>query len=183
MKLRRFVIATHRDLGYLFAGLTVIYAISGVAVNHVHHWNPNYIQETRSHDLGVLPEGSPDELAAEVLRRMEIDEKPISAVRMGPEELKVFLDERALTVTLPGGQVVVERVTERPVIRQTNYLHLNHGKGIWTWIADIYALGLLVLALTGIFIIPGKKGLGGRGRWLLLIGLAVPLVYLLVKLS
>ncbi len=177
------MIATHRDLGYLFAGLTVVYAISGLAVNHVHHWNPNYIEETRGHEIGELPEASPDELAAEVLRRLKISEEPISAVRMGPEELKVFLDQRALTVALPGGQVVEEIVAERPVIRQTNYLHLNHGKGIWTWIADCYALGLLVLAVTGIFIVPGKKGLGGRGRWLLLLGITVPLVFLLVKLG
>jgi hypothetical protein len=180
MKLRKLVIATHRDLGYFFAGLTVIYAISGVAVNHVHHWNPNYSEKHLTHEVGELPEAPPDELAAEVLRRMKITEQPISAVRMSPEELMVFLDERALTVTLPAGLVREDRVAARPLLHQANYLHLNHGKGIWTWIADIYAVGLLVLALTGIFIIPGKKGLGGRGRWLLLAGLAIPLIYLLV---
>ena len=45
-----------------------------------------------------------------------------------------------------------------------NFLHLNHGKGFWTWFADLYAVGLAILACTGIFIITGKKGLGGRGR-------------------
>jgi hypothetical protein len=34
MRLRRLITATHRDLGYFFAGLTVIYAVSGIAVNH-----------------------------------------------------------------------------------------------------------------------------------------------------
>ena len=32
----------HRDLGYLVVALTIIYAVSGIAVNHVHDWNPNY---------------------------------------------------------------------------------------------------------------------------------------------
>ena len=32
----------------------------------------------------------------------------------------------------------------------------------------------------GIFILPGKKGLGGRGRWLLIAGMAIPLVYLVL---
>ena len=32
MKVRRLIIAVHRDFGYFFAGLTVMYAISGVAV-------------------------------------------------------------------------------------------------------------------------------------------------------
>jgi hypothetical protein len=32
----------HRDLGYVCVGLTLVYAVSGVAVNHVRDWNPNY---------------------------------------------------------------------------------------------------------------------------------------------
>ncbi len=38
---------THRDIGYLIAGLTIIYAVSGIALNHKHDWNPNYIIEDR----------------------------------------------------------------------------------------------------------------------------------------
>ena len=41
-KWRRWNNVLHRDLGYFCVALTVIYAISGVAVNHIHHWNPNY---------------------------------------------------------------------------------------------------------------------------------------------
>ena len=180
MKLRRLIIATHRDVGYFFAGLTVIYAVSGVAVNHIDDWNPNYVIARDAVEIGVLPFGSPAELGAEVLDRMEIVEEPRSVIRMGPDELKVFLDQRTLTVALPGGRVVDERARRRFAFFEVNYLHLNHGKGFWTWFADLYAVGLLVLACTGIFIITGKKGLGGRGRWLLLAGLTIPLAYLLV---
>ncbi len=47
MKLRKLNRVTHRDIGYLITGLTIIYAISGVALNHMHdgNWNPNYIIE------------------------------------------------------------------------------------------------------------------------------------------
>jgi len=180
MKLRRLVVATHRDLGYLFAGLTVIYAISGVAVNHIHHWNPSYVVETQVLQLGQLPDAATDELAAEVLRRLDVDEQPVSVVRMDPDELRIFLGERTLSVTIPGGRVVDETVRQRPLLHQANYLHLNHGKGVWTWVADLYAVALLVMALTGIFIVKGKKGLAGRGRWLLLAGLAIPVVYLVM---
>ncbi|MEJ2580694.1 MAG: PepSY-associated TM helix domain-containing protein [Acidobacteriota bacterium] len=99
---------------------------------------------------------------------------------MSNEELKIFLDQRTLTVGLPGGRVMDERVRRRFAFFEVNFLHLNTGKGFWTWFADIYAIGLLILACTGIFIIPGKKGLGGRGRWLLLAGLTIPLVYLVL---
>ncbi len=181
MRLRKLIIATHRDLGYLLAGITVIYAVSGLAVNHIHHWNPNYATSIESFDVGRLPDSETPVLAAQVLERLAIDETPISAVRMSADQLKIFLEGRSLTVTLPDGHVSIERISERPLLYQANYLHLNKGKGLWTWISDLYAVGLLLLALTGIFIIPGKKGLGGRGRWLLLAGVLTPILYLLLK--
>ncbi len=170
----------NRDVGYFFAGLTVIYAISGIAVNHIEDWNPNYVIRTDNVTLGELPTGGNDVIAAAVLQRMQISETPESVVRMSPGQLRIFLDRRTLTVTVPSGEVVDERARRRFAFFELNYLHLNHGKGFWTWFADLYAAGLIVLACTGIFIITGKKGLGGRGRWLLLAGLAIPVVYLIL---
>ncbi len=180
MKFRRLIIATHRDVGYFFAGLTVMYAVSGVAVNHIDDWNPNYVIRREVVDVGVLPSTSAAETGTEVLHRMGIAEEPRSVARMGPDQLKIFLDQRTLTVALPAGRVVDEHARRRFAFFEVNYLHLNHGKGFWTWFADAYAVGLLVLACTGIFIITGKQGLGGRGRWLLIAGIAIPVVYLVL---
>ncbi len=181
MKFRKTIIAVHRDVGYFFAGLTVLYAISGVAVNHIAHWNPSYTIKNLNHEVGNLEGVADDDLAATVLERLGIEEQPKASVRMSEDQLRIFLDDRSLNVALPSGRVADEQIRRRAGFFQLNYLHLNHGKGLWTWVADLYAVGLLVLALTGIFIITGKKGLGGRGRWLLLAGMAVPLLYLLLK--
>ena len=35
----------HRDIGFFFIGTTLIYAISGIALNHMADWNPNYSVE------------------------------------------------------------------------------------------------------------------------------------------
>jgi len=183
LKARRLIIATHRDVGYFVAGLTVIYAISGIAVNHIDDWNPSYVLTAETLEVGALPaEATADELSAEVLTRMGIEAVPRSALKLGPSLLKVFLDNRTLTVALPEGVVQDERSRRRFAFFEMNYLHLNHGKGFWTWFADAYAVALIVLAGTGIFIVTGKKGLGGRGRWLLLVGTAIPIVYLVLKL-
>ena len=39
---------------------------------------------------------------------------------------------------------------------------------------------LLLLAVTGMFVLKGKKGLTGRGKWFVLAGLAVPVAFLIV---
>ena len=43
IKWRKWNRAIHRDLGYLFVAMTIIYSLSGIAINHLNDWNPNYI--------------------------------------------------------------------------------------------------------------------------------------------
>ena len=182
MKLRRTIIVLHRDIGYFFAALTVVYAISGIAVNHVDDWNPNYVVEHTSAEIGDLRGLSAAELGTEVLSRLRITEKPRAAVPMSEKEFRIFFKDRTLFVSLPDGHLIDEQIHRRPVFFHLNALHLNHLKGLWTFYADLYAFGLLILALTGIFVIPGKKGLGGRGRMLLIAGMIPPLVFLALSL-
>lgn len=176
MRLRRVIVPVHRDLGYFFAGLTIIYAVSGVAVNHMDHWNPSYRKESVETRVGVLPAGPPAEVAAEALRRLGVTDAPAAVIPAAGESLQVFLPGRKLVVVPGDGRVVEEVTTPRTFWYQVNFLHLNRAKGWWTWFADVYALGLAVLAITGIFIVPGKKGLAGRGRWLLAAGIAIPIL-------
>ena len=42
MKIRRLLRILHRDLGYFITGILIIYAVSGIALNHRKDWNPNY---------------------------------------------------------------------------------------------------------------------------------------------
>jgi hypothetical protein len=47
MKWRSWALVIHRDLGYFFTGVIVIYAVSGLAVNHADDWDANFIVEER----------------------------------------------------------------------------------------------------------------------------------------
>ena len=58
-----------------------------------------------------------------------------------------------------------------------NSLHLNRGKAAWTYFADAYAVGLLFLALSGLFMIPARSGLLGRRGLLVGLGVALPVLY------
>lgn len=48
--------AVHRDFGYLAVGFTIIYALSGIAINHLKDWDPNFHASERSLTIApILP--------------------------------------------------------------------------------------------------------------------------------
>jgi len=42
MGLRKINNILHRDIGYFFVFMTIVYALSGVALNHTKDWNPDF---------------------------------------------------------------------------------------------------------------------------------------------
>ena len=41
-QLRKWSRILHRDIGFFFIGASIIYGLSGIALNHLKDWNPNY---------------------------------------------------------------------------------------------------------------------------------------------
>jgi hypothetical protein len=179
-KWRGWLRAIHRDVGYICAGLTVIYAVSGIAVNHVQDWNPSYAIEKVASNIGPVEHSGPvdDALARVVLARLDLAPTYRTLFEPAPGALRILRENHTIDVDLGTGRVQHEFVTPRAGLHQANYLHLNHAKGIWTWLADAFAVALAFLALSGLFMIKGHKGITGRGLWLTLAGCAVPLVIL-----
>jgi hypothetical protein len=178
-KWRAWLRAIHRDLGYLAVGLTFVYALSGLAVNHIADWDPNFENYDREHTLSIaLPLDDDAAAATAVAGELGITEEPIDVYRVSDELLEIAYERRTLHVTLAEGRVFEEGQEPRWFLRVANWLHLNRGKQAWTWFADGYAAVLLFLATSGMFMIAGKKGILGRGAVLVGIGVAVPLGYL-----
>jgi uncharacterized protein len=178
-KWRPWLRALHRDLGYLAVGLTFVYALSGIAVNHLAQWDPNFANTEKSWTVDTsLPLDDDEEAARIVMAQAQITEAPLDVYRVDDERLEVAFDRRTLHVTLPTGEVYEEGQEPRLFLRVANWLHLNRGKKAWTWFADGYAAALLLLATTGLFMLPGRKGLIGRGGVLVLAGIAIPVAYL-----
>ncbi|HSQ62547.1 MAG TPA: PepSY-associated TM helix domain-containing protein [Polyangiaceae bacterium] len=173
--LRPWLRALHRDLGYLAVGLTFVYAFSGLAVNHIADWDPNFHNTSRIVELGPLA-GDDDAIATQVTSKLAIDEKPNEVYREG-NELEILFKRRTLHVDVATGHVLDEEQKPRLLLRVANWLHLNRGKKAWTYFADTYAAGLLVLATSGLFMIPGRKGLLGRGAVLVTLGILAPVLY------
>jgi hypothetical protein len=163
-------------------GLTLVYAVSGVAVNHIRDWNPNYRVTV---DTFPVPAASRSAVADSafplaVLRAAGLDGPVRGTFRPDSATLEVFLPALTVRVDLDAQVATLARVQERPLLRRANLLHLNEPRGFWTYIADIFALALILLAVTGLFMMKGKYGITGRGAWLTGLGILLPVVILLV---
>jgi hypothetical protein len=191
LKWRPWLRALHRDIGYFAVGFTVIYALSGLAVNHIADWDPNFTQISRKHQL-QLPLPSPDpaaspeqrdqQLAQAILTRLAIEDTPTDVYPADGRHLEITLPKGStLHVDLESGAIVEDGQKERFFLRLANWLHLNRGKAAWKYLADGYAVFLLFLAISGLFMIPGRKGLLGRGALIALIGVLLPVAYVVAS--
>lgn len=178
---RRWLRALHRDAGYFVVGLTFIYALSGLAVNHIGEWDPSFTPYDETRELGRALEGGDEEVAAEALAALGLDEEPEDLYRPEPDRLEILLAEKTVHVDTATGRVYGEGQEPRFFLRVANWLHLNRGKEAWTWIADTYAVLLLFLATSGLWMLPGRKGLFGRGGLLLALGILVPVLYVVLS--
>ena len=180
MAWRRWNNVLHRDLGYLCAGLTLVYVVSGVAVNHIGDWNPNYRIERSVRQLGSGVAFDPGNRAEveQVLTALDLEPAYRATFRPDSATLRIFLEDGIVDLEPASGRATIELAQRRVLLGAANALHLNAPKRLWTWVADIYAVSLGLLAITGLFVLKGKKGITGRGAWLTAVGVAVPAVFL-----
>lgn len=173
---RAWLRAVHRDFGYLAIGFTVIYAVSGIAQNHIEDWG-DVSYTSAEHTIDIAPLTETERTAAAVSRvtaAVHLGE-PTSVTRAG-DELRLSYPSGA-KVTAIAGSVTIQTRERRAFIGIANWLHKARGKKAWKYIADAYALFLLYLAISGIFMIKGKLGFKWRGATLIGAGVAVPVLY------
>jgi hypothetical protein len=167
--------AIHRDVGYLVVGLTFIYALSGLAINHFRDWDPNFVTYEKVSNIEPIDVALSDEEAVDVaLARLHITTRPRSTYRAG-DELHLQYDNRKIVII--EDQVTDQGAKPRFFLRVANWLHYNRGKRAWTYVADAYAILLLYLACSGLFMLKGRLGLRWRGLIFVSLGVAVPIGY------
>jgi uncharacterized protein len=184
MDIRKWIRILHRDIGYIFFGMCIIYGLSGIALNHIDDWNPDYTISHKRFFLNNIPEKDRIDKGSilSLISELSLDVTYRSHYFPQPDTLKIFLKEGSMTIDLTSGVTLLEQVKKRPVFREVNFLHYNKPKKLWTWFSDLFAVSLIFLATTGLFMIQGKKGITGRGAWLAILGIIIPLIFLIIYL-
>lgn len=170
----------HRDIGYTCASLILAYCLSGVAVNHISDWNPDFVisKQTVSFPHRYTKEAITKEQIAQFGQLVQEDAYKVYDFPTS-DQVKIYYDNASLHLNLATGEGTYEKVSRRPLLYHVNALHLNRLKG-WKWASDIFALTLILLSVTGLFVLRGKYGLAKRGGWLVLAGLIPPVLALLI---
>ena len=175
-KVRKWIIIIHRDLGFLMVGLSLVYGISGILLNHLEDNNFDYKIDRRTET--ITSNLSLQEL--EDVWQSDKHKPKLNSVGSGNEIYRLLIDGGIGYYNIQTGVVNYEISKKRPFAYWINRLHYNRVKG-WMPMGDLYAVSLIFLALTGLFMIKGKNGIAGRGKWYLIIGLAIPIIYVIIS--
>lgn len=166
----------HRDLGFLMVGVCLVYALSGILLNHMDGKDPAFKTEEKSVQLEAG-------LAKDELRVRWEDKKDLPAIRkvmtIDDDHLRVMLEGGIGVYNKKTGIADYEKHSKREFVYWINKLHYNKVKG-WSIMGDFFAASLIFFAVSGLVMVKGKKGIAGRGKWYLLIGLLIPIVYVLL---
>jgi uncharacterized protein len=181
MKFSKLNRITHRDIGYLITGMTIIYALSGIALNHKHDWNPNYIFDSRTFkaETPISRETFNDDAARDILEQIGLEKEFKASYFPSGNKATIFINGGYVTVNAATGGGVVERISKRPLFYQVNFLHYNPGVW-WKYFSDIYCVALILVSITGLFIIKGRNGITKRGAILTLAGILLPIIFLFI---
>lgn len=173
---RAWLRAIHRDFGYLAIGFTVIYAVSGIAQNHIEEWGDvSYKATERVITIPEIADTTPDIVAVKAVADAVKLGVPTEHTRAGDEIHLSYAN--GVKVVAIGRTVTIQTRERRAFIGVANWLHTARGKKAWKYISDAYAVLLLYLAISGMFMIKGRLGLKWRGTILIGAGVAVPVLY------
>ena len=169
----------HRDLGYFYIGLIISFAASGLMMNHRDSWHPDkYTTETNLVVVQLPEEDQINEKFAEDLgKKLGIDDKfRKHSVKKGI--FKISYEKHDVEIDMKTGKGEIVTFIKTPIISQSMKLHKSTSN-FWIYYSDIFAISLIVIALTGtIMVKAGKFSFKERGWKLALAGIIFPLIFL-----
>jgi hypothetical protein len=173
----------HRDLGYFFVGMIIAFSISGIALNHRTQWNPvryvytfNKVQTT----FHTPKESVKIEDVKSFNKKNDLKDF-LQFDNRDDTTLVISYKMADATINLKNGKGEINIWRKRPVLLQLYFLHTAFDDSNWyKYYSDIFGLGLIFIASSGMFLMRGKYSFRKRGWWLALAGIIIPIMALLL---
>ncbi len=167
-KINKWLRNLHRDLGYFFVGIILIYGLSGMLLNH------EITAYSTAKQQAVIPKGIDRNGFFNYWNTNHADIK-LKNVIVKSNDFQLFIEGGVGSYQPASGQLAYETYQRNAIIDFVHRLHYNTIKG-WKYMADFFAVALIFFAVSGLFISKGKKSIKRRGKWILMTGLLVPVI-------
>lgn len=178
MKIRKLLRILHRDFGYFIVGMTIVYALSGIFLNHRHDFNPDYNIYIEEFKTDIHQKTNLNELEVKsVLDKLDFDLVYKKHYLNNQGLVKVFIENGEVVINPESGEGTMHYLQKRPIIFGMNKLHKATLGTAWKWVSDLMAVIMLFVAISGIFLLKGKRGFNRWGWWLTIAGFVVPLIF------
>ena len=172
--LRKWLRIIHRDLGYFVVGITIVYGISGIILNHK---EPRVDPAFKTIAIeSQIQTGLTIQNFQSVFNE-DFEQYTLNKIIPQNTEYQLFLKGGIGSYNIETGMISFEIYQKKPFLYFINKLHYNQ-KNFWTTPADFYAGGLIFLAISGLFMVRGKNGISRRGKWYVISGFILVLVYI-----
>ncbi len=155
--------------------MSLVFSVSGIALNHINQWNSNYSVTQKSYKISLFDkEVESKKFEFWLLKELDISSAIKARFWQNAELYKLFYDNGSIIINKNLDTVIVEQVMPRPILRSLNFLHLNEAKQAWVYFSDLYALMLIFLSISALFMVKGKYSAFRTRGWLVLLGLFTP---------
>lgn len=167
----------HRDLGFLMVGITFVYGISGILLNHMDGKDPSF----KTEEFSLKLETNLDTKEVKILWDDKKDLPKLNkVVPIDDVHHRLLISGGTGIYDSTSGTVDYEIYTKREFVYWINKLHYNKVKG-WSIMGDLFAISLIFFAVSGLLMVKGKKGLSGSGKYYLILGLLIPIIYVIMS--
>lgn len=175
----------HRDLGYFFIGVTLIYSITGFILSArglgwfkeeysfktilernvaIENFKENLVYEAEKGKLAYI-------YTTETQKALKIHINRLSFIKKEDNRLYfAYAQNLKIIYNVLDGKTDIYYKAYPPYIEILIRSHLSTNDNVWYYLAMVYSIILAFFALSGIFIVKGKYGFKKRGVYLTLIG-------------
>ena len=178
--IRKWARILHRDLGFFFFASSLIFGVSGIALNHLNDWDPNYVVKSNFYETNynfAQRDSTSIYINLFLTEINEIDNYKTHAFLAG-NRLKIYLiGGSSVLIDLLTNNADVELLKKRGFFYDLNYLHYNPHVW-WMWFSDFFAASLIFFALSSLVMVRGRKGFWGRGAIYVALGVLIPKIIL-----
>lgn len=194
--LAKFFRKWHRDLGYFVIALTILYSFSGItlAVRDLGLFQSTYEVSTKiqaqlnvkqipsivkqTFTQSFMNEKVPDYLLERIkFKRFKLLNNTNQVVEFMVNKRKY---RQSISYDKNTGKLTFYLKAYSPILAKIVNAHKSDSSDIWTYLALIYSIILLFLAVSAFFMVQGKYGFKNRGMYISFAGLVIVLIFLFI---